>query len=73
MNINDYSRNHHDELLEKINAVLDKVSDEVKDNLNSFCRVLYNMVEFNDTEQLLYFAPMERQLMKMEAILSMEN
>lgn len=64
MNINDYSRNHHDELLEKINGVLDKVSDEVKGNLNSFCRVLYKMVEFKDTEQLLYFAPMERQLMK---------
>ena len=62
--INDYPEDKLDELLNQVFDILSLVPVEIKENLNSFNKIVYRMIENRDLEGLLYFAPLENKLKK---------
>lgn len=59
--INNYP-DYHMELIEETNYFLKLIPDEIKSNLNSYRQILYRMVENEDLESILEFAPLEDEL-----------
>lgn len=56
---------------ESIEGLLDEILDlfsviptEIKENLNSYSKIVYRMIENRDIDSLLYFAPLEFELKK---------
>ena len=50
------------ELLDEVLDILSVIPIEIKENLNSYCRIVYEMIENKDIDSLLDFAPLEYKL-----------
>jgi len=51
-------------LLKKINRILDLIPDEIKNELNSFKKIIYKMVENSDIDGLNYISSLNNELME---------
>ncbi|MBE6492858.1 MAG: glycosyltransferase family 2 protein [Methanobrevibacter sp.] len=59
--IGNYPGKYYNELLEGVCDILDIIPDHLKDDLDSYLRVLYSMVENRDIASLLSFAHLEEE------------
>ncbi len=59
-----YLPEFHKEFLEEINKILSFIPDYLFDNLNSYRKIIFQMVKDNNLEGLLYFAPLKEDLQK---------
>lgn len=57
--IRNYQGKHYNELLESVCDILDIIPDHLKVDLDSYLRILYEMVENHDITSLLSFAHLE--------------
>lgn len=60
--INDFPIDQIPDVLKDINSILELIPEEIKNNLNSYLRVVYKMVESLDVDGLLNFANLEKDL-----------
>lgn len=58
----DFHPDVRDELLDGVNYFLVQIPNEIKNNLNSYLKILYAMVENRDVEGLINFAGLEKEL-----------
>lgn len=59
-----YDSNYQANCVNEINNIIKLIPNEIKDNLNSYRRIIFKMVENNDIHGLLSFAHLEEQLQK---------
>lgn len=57
-----YDEKYHLDLIRKTKPILDCIPDEYKEEINSFKRIVYKMVEDEDTEGLVNFTCLESEL-----------
>ncbi len=62
--INTYPLDSIDGLLDEVLELLSVIPAEIKENLNSYSKIVYRMIENRDIDALLYFAPLEFELKK---------
>ena len=60
--IDTYPSDSLNELLDEVLDILSVIPIEIKENLNSYCRIVYEMIENKDIDSLLDFAPLEYKL-----------
>ena len=60
--INDYEPKYYDEMRDKIMEIIDDIPQDIKGSLQSYHKIIYKMIENNDINSLLYFAPLEDTL-----------
>ena len=70
--INKIPSQYHKMLLNKVSDIVTDIPEEIKDNLNSYHKILYKLIEDNDIHSLLYFAPLEYDLKKSKLRLNLE-
>lgn len=58
-----FSEEYYDDIMSNIQRVLGLIPSEFIDDLNSYKRVMYKMVENDDLESLINFSNMENELM----------
>lgn len=61
--INNYPGKYYGELIGGVCEILDIIPDYMKDDLNSYLRILYAMVESHDINSLLRFAHLENEFL----------
>lgn len=59
-----YDEKYHLELIQKAKPILAIIPEEYKEELNSFNRIMYKMIEEEDMEGLVNFTSLESQLKK---------
>lgn len=62
--INYYPKESHDELLNEILDILKIIPKEIREGMDSYRKIIYKMVEDKDLKSLLYFAPLEEELIE---------
>ena len=62
--IENYPLDSIDNLLDEILDIISSIPMELKENLNSYSKVVYKMIEKKDVGSLLYFAPLQNKLKK---------
>ena len=60
--INHFPEEYLNELLDEVSKILKIVPEHIIENLNSYRKIIYKMVENKDLKELLYFAPLENKL-----------
>ncbi len=62
--INEYPKEYHEEKLSEVKNILKDIPESIKENLNSYKRIIYRMVENDDYDGLLSFSYLENDLKK---------
>lgn len=62
--IKEYPEEYHAEKLSEVRKILNDVPEDIKENLNSYKRIIYRMVEDDDYDGLLSFSYLENDLKK---------
>ncbi|MCQ2960812.1 MAG: glycosyltransferase family 2 protein [archaeon] len=62
--INEYPEEYHEEKLSEVRRILNDVPKYIKENLNSYKRIIYKMIEDDDYDGLLSFSYLENDLKK---------
>ncbi len=60
--INEYPEEYHEEKLSEVRRILNDVPKYIKENLNSYKRIIYKMIEDDDYDGLLSFSYLENDL-----------
>ena len=60
--INEYPKEYHEEKLSEVKNILKDIPESIKENLNSYKRIIYRMVENDDYDGLLSFSYLENDL-----------
>lgn len=60
--IDTYPSDSLNDLLDEVLELFSKIPTEIKENLNSYCKIVYKMIENRDIDALLDFAPLEYKL-----------
>ena len=60
--IDNYPLELIDDLLDEILDIISLIPRELKENLDSYSKIVYKMIENKDIDNLLYFAPLQNKL-----------
>ena len=58
----EYPSEYHEQLFEEVSKIVDFIPDELIENLNSYKKVLFRMIQNRDFESFKRFAPLENEL-----------
>ena len=60
--IDEIPSKHHGELIDKVSEIIEDIPMSIREKLPSYHQVIYKMIDNDDIDGLVYFAPLDKQL-----------